>query len=45
MVKTIIQLMYEHINIRGSQCMHPSYHLQEQISISQHNESKDEEVF
>lgn len=45
MEKTIIQLMYEHINIRGSQDMHPSCHLQEQIDISQHNESKDEAAF
>ena len=43
--KTIIQLMYEHINIQGSQHMHPSFHLQEQIDISRHNESKDEEAF
>jgi hypothetical protein len=45
MEKTIIQLMYEHINIQGSQSMHPSCHLQEQIDIFRHNESKDEVAF
>jgi len=45
MEKTIIQLMYEHINILDSQGKHPNYHLQGLINISQHNESKDEEAF
>ena len=44
MEKTVIQLMYERISILDSQSMHPSFHLQEPINISQHNESKDEEA-
>jgi len=45
MEKTIIQLMYVHINILGSQHKHPNYHLQVQIDIFQYNENKDGAVF